>query len=60
MRRDFENYAPLVTPGGIVAIDDYGAPEWPEVTAYADRFLMDLAEYDVLSKQHRTLILRKR
>lgn len=60
VRRDFENYAPLVTPGGIVAIDDYGAPEWPEVTAYADRFLMDLPEYDVLSKQHRTLILRKR
>ncbi len=59
VRRDFENYSPLVTPGGIVVIDDYGAPEWPEVTAYADQFLMDRPDYDVLSKQHRTLILRK-
>ncbi len=59
VRRDFENYAPMVSSGGIVAVDDYGADEWPEVTAYCDRVLMEHPGYEVLSKTHRTLILRK-
>ena len=46
--------------GGLVIVDDYGGPEWPEVTAYADQHLMNHPGYEVLNTKHRTLVLRKR
>ena len=39
IRRDHEDYAGLVGPGGFLVIDDYSAPEWPDVTRYTDEVI---------------------
>lgn len=46
VERDFELYSPLVSPGGIVAFDNYGQvapPAWPEVKPAVDG--LDLREW---------------
>jgi len=36
---DLETWTKLIVPGGYIAGHDYGAPDWPGVTAAVDRFL---------------------
>lgn len=36
VRTDFEGYADMLRPGGLLVIDDYGSEDWPAVTAFVD------------------------
>ncbi len=36
VKTDFENYSPFVRLGGFIVIDDYGSPDWPDVTRFVD------------------------
>ncbi len=36
VKADFDLYAPMLAPGGILIIDDYGSKDWPEVTRFTD------------------------
>lgn len=33
---DFTRYSEMVRDGGVLIVDDYGSPDWPDVTAYTD------------------------
>lgn len=33
---DFSLYSEFVRDGGVLIVDDYGSPDWPDVTAYTD------------------------
>lgn len=59
VKHDFETYSQLTARGGLIIIDDYGAHEWPEVTAYADKGIIGNPDYEVLSDSYRTLVVRK-
>ena len=39
VRRDFENYAPMIKRYGYVLIDDYGVPEYDGIQRYVDETL---------------------
>jgi predicted O-methyltransferase YrrM len=58
VRRDFELYASLVEPGGIVLFDDYDTKDWPEVKEAVDRLLADAEGWTWLGSEWRTGILK--
>ncbi len=33
---DFENYGPMVRPGGYIMFDDYDVQDWPDIKVYVD------------------------
>ena len=57
--RDLASYSPLVRVGGYVIVDDYGTPEWPGVTAAADRFLAANPQFIKLGAMSRTAVLQR-
>ena len=58
VRRDFELYAPLLEPGGILLFDDYDTSDWPEVKEAVDRILADAKGWKWLGSEWRTGILK--
>ena len=59
VKRDFEGYFKRVRLGGIIVVDDYDVPEWPEIKKYADTELKERADLQWLFADHRTLLLRR-
>lgn len=59
VRRDFENYAGHVVPGGFVIIDDYQGPSWPDVTRYVDETVFPDERFEVVTGQLRTAVVRR-
>lgn len=57
---DFENYFPLLQPGGYVVFDDYNAKEWPGVQRFIDEDLGKVADLEYLGAFSRTAVARKR
>jgi len=60
VKRDFENYAGHVVPGGYIIIDDYQGPSWPEVTEYVDEVVFTDSRFEVISGDLRTAVVRRR
>ncbi|MDA9711246.1 class I SAM-dependent methyltransferase [Luminiphilus sp.] len=55
---DFENYFPLLAPGGYVIFDDYNAPEWPGVQQFVDNDLQSYPGFEYLGFYSRTAVGR--
>ncbi len=53
-REAFNQFAPLVRPGGLVAFHDYGDPGWPDVRDFCDGL-----PWVRVDRQERVLVLRK-
>lgn len=53
---DFDNYAPLVRPGGFIVIDDYQSPDWPDVTRFVDEEASKREGYRFFGASWRTCI----
>jgi len=41
LTRDIETWKPLVRPGGLMAFDDYGSTNWPDVKPTVDELMSD-------------------
>lgn len=57
---DFDNYYPLLQPGGYVIFDDYNATEWPGVQRFIDEDVCKTADLEYLGAFSRTAVARKR
>lgn len=57
---DFDNYFPLLEPGGYVILDDYNAREWPGVQKFVDEDLARVDDFEYLGFFSRSAIGRKR
>jgi predicted O-methyltransferase YrrM len=60
VRLDFERYAPLVRRDGMLIIDDYGTPDWPDVGRYTDDVIRFDNRFDFIGAASRTAIFRRR
>ncbi len=59
VRRDFENYVGLVRLGGYILFDDYGAPEWDQITDYVDTEVLRDERVEFVASGFRTALFRK-
>ncbi len=59
VKADYERYADLIVPEGILIVDDYGSDDWPEVTKYVDEILMKDDRFDQVGILSRTAIFRR-
>jgi hypothetical protein len=57
---DFDNYFPLLKPGGFVIFDDYNAKEWPGVQKFIDEDLGETPDLEFLGAVSRTAVARKK
>ncbi len=60
VRRDFENYAGAVEPGGYIIIDDYQGLSWPDVTTYVDDVVFTDQRFEVVTGEMRTAVVRRK
>lgn len=60
VKRDFENYAGHVVPGGYIIIDDYKGPSWPDVTRFVDDTVFTDPRFEVVSGHLRTAVVRRK
>ncbi len=56
---DYDNYLPLLEPGGYVIIDDYNADEWPDVKKFIDDEVIGSDNIEFIGAFSRTAIIRK-
>ena len=56
---DFDNYSPLCEQGGIIMIDDYGAPAWPGVTQFVDELLANQDGFEHVGTWLTTALFRR-
>jgi Methyltransferase domain len=59
VKNDFDRYSPLVAEDGIVLVDDYGSPSWPDVGRYVDE-IRDHPFFELVGVFQRTAVLRRR
>jgi predicted O-methyltransferase YrrM len=59
IRLDFERYAHLVRQGGLLVVDDYGTPDWPDVGRYADDVIRFDPRFDFVGSGLRTAVFRR-
>lgn len=59
VKRDFENYADHVVPGGYIIIDDYQGPSWPDVTRFVDETVFTDPRFEMVSGHLRTAVVRR-
>ncbi|MDF1615678.1 class I SAM-dependent methyltransferase [Desulfurivibrio dismutans] len=57
---DFDNYFPLLAPGGYVVFDDYNAKEWPGVQKFIDEDLRKSPDLEYVGAISRTAVARKK
>ncbi|WP_202307487.1 FkbM family methyltransferase [Mesorhizobium sp. L-8-10] len=55
---DFENYAPMVRPGGYILFDDYDVPEWPDIKRYVDNEIAGRAYLHHIGAAFRTAVFQ--
>ena len=55
---DFENYAPMVRPGGYILFDDYDVPEWPDIKRYVDSEIVGLPTLYRVGAAFRTAVFQ--
>ncbi len=56
---DYQRYAELVAPGGILIVDDYGSDDWPDVTKFVDAVVMSDDRFERVGTLSRTAIFRR-
>lgn len=55
---DFDHYAPLVRPGGLIVIDDYHSPDWPDVTRFVDDEVARRKGFSLFGASWRTCVYK--
>ena len=55
---DFDNYAPMVRPGGLIIIDDYQSPDWPDVTRFVDEEVSKRKGFSLFGVSWRTCVYK--
>ncbi|MEQ8934205.1 MAG: FkbM family methyltransferase, partial [Amphiplicatus sp.] len=58
VKADFDLYAPLVKPEGLIIFDDYGSEHWPDVQKYVDAEVEGLEFVERVGIDWRTCIYR--
>jgi len=58
VKTDFVNYAPFVKRAGYIIIDDYGVPEWPEITEYVDKELLSRDDITLVGASWRSAVFK--
>lgn len=58
--QDLINIAPRMMPMGVVAIDDYDHPDWPEVKAAVDMWLQEYRQFRTLGELNRNVAKGKK
>lgn len=59
VRADFERYAEMLAPGGVLIVDDYGSKDWPEVTRFVDEVVAGDERFEKVGAISRTAIFRR-
>lgn len=57
---DFENYGPLVKPGGLMIFDDYGSEHWPGIQPYVDETVRADPNWIWIGADYRTAVVAKK
>ena len=52
---DLVRVTPHVISGGVIAVDDYDHPDWPEVKPATDRWLAETPEFVIIGDMNRTV-----
>lgn len=60
VKADYEFYADLVVPGGVLIVDDYGTPDWPDVGRYTDEAIVPDPRFEMVGAASRTAVFRRR
>lgn len=55
---DFENYAPMVRPGGYIVFDDYDVNDWPDIKVYVDTEISPRDDLDFIGAGFRTAVFQ--
>jgi hypothetical protein len=58
--QDLINITPRVIHNGIVVIDDYGHPDWPEVKPATDTWLKEYRQFRILGELNRNIAKGKK
>jgi predicted O-methyltransferase YrrM len=57
---DFELYAPMVKPGGVIVFDDYATTDWPAIQKFVDEHVRSNDDWLWIGGEWRTGILRRK
>ncbi len=57
---DFQLYGPLVKPGGVIIIDDYGNKTWPAIKPYVDEHVRTNDDWLWIGAEWGTAVLRRK
>ena len=60
IKQDFERYADLVAPGGVLIVDDYGSEDWPAVTDYTDAVIESDSRFERVALIGKTVAYRRK
>lgn len=60
LRHDWEWYAPLVRPGGMIIFDDYDTADWPDVRAFVDAQVLPRPDMAMVYRGWRNAVFRKK
>lgn len=58
VKADFENYAPMVRPGGYILFDDYDVRDWPDIKRYVDSEIADLPMLHRVGAAFRSIVFQ--
>lgn len=58
VRKDFENFGPMVREGGVILFDDYGVNEWPDIKNFVDGTPLKNPSLTLLASGFRTAAFR--
>lgn len=60
IKADYELYADLVEPGGVLVVDDYGTTDWPDVGQFTDEAIVPDPRFEMVGATSRTAVFRRR
>lgn len=59
IRADFDGYASMLKPGGMLVIDDYGSEDWPAVTVFVDETVRDDPRFKLVAVIGKTAVFKR-
>ncbi|MEM1072295.1 MAG: class I SAM-dependent methyltransferase [Planctomycetota bacterium] len=60
IKLDYELYADLVAPGGVLIVDDYGSDDWPSVMEYTNTVIEKDARFTRIAVIGKTIAFRRK
>ena len=59
VKRDVENYTPMLRSGGYLIINDYRGKDWPEITTYVNTEVSDIKSLSFVGADFRSALFQK-